>query len=50
MLLTAALMRVRARLLGGRRFAEALDFGAPGNWLVLGNRYTGKAGEESSRR
>ncbi len=37
----ALLLRSRAQLLGDRKFAEALDFGTPGNWLVLGNRYHG---------
>jgi hypothetical protein len=41
----ASLLRSRAQLLGDRTFAEALDFGAPGNWLVLGNRYTGPRGD-----
>lgn len=37
----AALMRTRARLLGDRKLTKVLDFGEPGNWLVLGNRYGG---------
>jgi hypothetical protein len=41
----ALLLRSRAQILAGRRCAEALDFGTPGNWLVLGNRYTGPAGD-----
>lgn len=41
----ALLLRCRAQQLGARRFTEALDFGTPGNWLVLGNRYSGPEGD-----
>jgi hypothetical protein len=37
----ALLMRTRAHLLKGEHFESALDLGPVGNWLVLGNRYTG---------
>src|SRR5262249_17856764 len=41
----ASLLRARARLLAGRAFSAALDFGEPGNWLLLGNRYSGRTGD-----
>jgi len=37
----ALLLRTRASLLGERKYARALSFGAPGDWLVLGNVYEG---------
>ncbi len=37
----ALLMRTRAAMLGSRRFASALSFTHPADWLLLGNRYAG---------
>jgi hypothetical protein len=37
----ALLMRTRSAMLGSRRFAAALPFPRPADWLLLGNRYEG---------
>ncbi|MBI3829832.1 MAG: hypothetical protein HY291_09960 [Planctomycetes bacterium] len=38
----ATLLRVRAQMLEDRAYARALEFGSPGDGLVLGNIYEGK--------
>jgi len=36
--------RARTHFLKNQKFTRALDFGAPGNWLLLGNEYSGATG------
>ena len=37
--------RARTHFLKNQKFSRALDFDAPGNWLLLGNEYSGEAGK-----